>query len=124
MSKYSEAENLLDEEKQLLVAPWRSEIDWLKLASPFQRALPLWPWIGHVFLLSISSLLFLVSFLASTAAPSDLVITQRVSTWCKFGFLPLMNPSVVQLTLTEFSSTRGTAGAVRHGPLQLDANNG
>lgn len=100
MSKYSEDETLLDEEKQLLVAQWRREIDWHKLVSPVQRILPLWPWIGHVFLLSISSVMFFMSFLASTASPSDLVITQRVSAWCTFGFLPLAKTPVVHMTLT------------------------
>lgn len=50
-----------------------------------------WPWIAHTLLLSISLILFTLSFCQRTATAkiTDLQVTQQYSSWCMFPFLHL-----------------------------------
>lgn len=43
-----------------------------------------WTWIAHTLLLSISLILFTLSFCQRTAKISDLQVTEQYSSWCMF----------------------------------------
>lgn len=68
-----------------------------------------WTWIAHTLLLSISLILFTLSFCQRTAKISDLQVTQQYSSWCMplppKSSLAFMDQPVQMLTR---SSTRGT----------------
>lgn len=44
-----------------------------------------WSWIGHVVLLTMSMSLFMLSFCNRASKPTDLQITQKISTYCMPG---------------------------------------
>lgn len=76
---------LLDEEQVSEKGAWRRRLS----LEAFYRTRPVrgvaqhWIWIGHAFLLSVSTTLFALSFCMKYGRPSDLVVTTEFSTYCE-----------------------------------------
>ncbi len=104
---------LLDEEHLSEKGAWRRRLslEAFYQTKPARRVAEHWVWIGHAFLLTLSTTLFALAFCMRYARPSDMVVTTEFSTYCKHSY-PMttlgQNADLAQMQLPQHPSSSMT----------------